>query len=262
MQRILAAFAIMAALLAAVPAFAFEPQIDPEADKILKEMCDYVASLKSMKFEQDITEEKVYANGEKLEFHKTAAIQVQRPDKLRSDATGDEGGESVFIINGPKFGLYRSVDNVYGVMDAPPALDASLDYVLEKLAVNAPTSDLLKDDPYKTIMPNVLEGGYVGDAVIDGKPCRHLAFRQLEVDWQIWVAEGDKPLPLRVVITDKTLHGNPQHRVTFTSWKPDEKIADSAFSYAPPKDAQKIDLIVPKAEAEAPAKPNASGAAN
>jgi hypothetical protein len=244
MQRKMAAFVFVAALLAAVPASAFEARIDPMADKIFKQMCDYVASLTSFTVEEDMAEDKVFPNGEKLEFNKTAVIQARRPDKLRSDATGDAGGKTVVVINGPKFSVYKSSDNVYGELDVPPALDASLDYVLEKLAVNAPTSDLFKDDPYAAIMPGVLEAAYVGDAKIGGKACRHLAFRQLEVDWQVWVAYGDRPLPLRVVITDKTLHGNPQHRVTFTKWDVKAKIADKAFRYAPPKDAQKIDLIV------------------
>ncbi len=237
-------FLALMTALAATPAYAFEAKIDAEADAVFKQMCAAVASLKTLAVDEDITEDKVFPNGQKLAFNKTAKIAIAKPGKLRSVTTGDAGGETVVVIDGPKFGLYKSSDNVYGELDVPPTLDASLDYILAKLSVNAPTSDLFKDDPYAAIMPGILEATYVGDAKIGGKPCRHLAFRQLEVDWQIWVAYGDRPLPVRVVITDKTLHGNPEYRVDFKNWKANPQLPGNTFSYAPPKDAQKIDLIV------------------
>jgi Predicted periplasmic protein (DUF2092) len=42
-----------------------------------------------------------------------------------------------------------------------------------------------KNDPYKELMPLVVEAKDLGSGVIRGVECDHLAFRTEEVDWQI-----------------------------------------------------------------------------
>lgn len=247
-KAMLATCCLVAILWASVPALAFEPRIDPEANRVFKEMCDYIAGLRSFSVEEVITEDKVYPDGQKIEFRKTSRVRIKRPDKLKAETLGD-GGKTVVVINGPRFYLHKGADNVWGEFSVPPNLDAALDDMLAKLDVNAPSSDLFKDDPYGAIMPGVLSGILVGATTIDGRPCRHLAFRQLEVDWQIFVAEGDKPLPVLAVITDKTLHGNPQHRIAFTKWDIKEKNGDKTFDFTPPDGAQKVELLAPDAPA-------------
>jgi hypothetical protein len=40
--------------------------------------------------------------------------------------------------------------------------------------------------------------------------CDHLAFRQLDTDWQLWVEKGSRPLPRKIVITTRYEVGDPQ----------------------------------------------------
>ena len=59
-------------------------------------------------------------------------------------------------------------------------------------------------------MEGVVDGKDLGSGVIDGVECDSLAFRTEEVDWQIWIAHGDRPYPCRFVITTKQLTNRPQ----------------------------------------------------
>ena len=51
----------------------------------------------------------------------------------------------------------------------------------------------------------------VGPSVVGGVTCEQYAFRQADIDWQIWIQLGDYPLPRRLVATTTTdEYGNRQ----------------------------------------------------
>ena len=58
---------------------------------------------------------------------------------------------------------------------------------------------------------------FVGDDL-----CDHYAFRQGKIDWQIWITAGGKPLPRKIVITNRADEARPQS-VSLIDWnlKPD-----------------------------------------
>jgi hypothetical protein len=60
-------------------------------------------------------------------------------------------------------------------------------------------------------------GYYVGEATIAGILCDNLALRNEDEDVQLWVAQGDKPVPRRIVVTYKNLDGQPQFWTQFVS---------------------------------------------
>ena len=50
--------------------------------------------------------------------------------------------------------------------------------------------------------PRVASADYVEKTTITDVPCDHLAVRLANgVDFQVWIAQGDQPLPRRIVIT-------------------------------------------------------------
>jgi hypothetical protein len=85
----------------------------------------------------------------------------------------------------------------------PGTIDQLEDVLRNKYHRPVPAADLLIEDPYKELMPEVNDVKDLGAGVIHGVECDHLAFRTKEVDWQIWIAEGARPYPCRYVITSK-----------------------------------------------------------
>jgi hypothetical protein len=71
----------------------------------------------------------------------------------------------------------------------------------------------------------------------------HLAFRNAEVDWQIWIQQGDRPVPRKLVVTSKRMPGSPQFVTVLSDWQTAPAITDTTFSFVPPKGAQKIDFL-------------------
>jgi hypothetical protein len=81
----------------------------------------------------------------------------------------------------------------------------------------------------------------IGPATVGNVPCDHFALHQSDVDWQIWIERGAKPLPRKLVIMTMTEPEQPQHEVTY-EWTLDKKMPEAFFSFTPPKGAHRIDF--------------------
>ena len=81
---------------------------------------------------------------------------------------------------------------------------------------------------------------YVEKTTTVGVPADHIAAKTPTVDFQVWVAQGDRPLPLRVVLTYKNTRGQPQFRAQFSDWNLDIKPSETLFSFTPPAGVRQI----------------------
>ena len=94
------------------------------------------------------------------------------------------------------------------------------------------------------IQARVVEAEYVETATIDGLPCDHIAARTSQgVDFQVWIAQGDEPLPRRIVITYTDENGQPQFWADLTGWNLSPEISESSFQFTPPEGAEKVQFL-------------------
>ena len=94
------------------------------------------------------------------------------------------------------------------------------------------------------IQARVVEAEYVETATIDGLPCDHIAARTLQgVDFQVWIAQGDEPLPQRIVINYTDENGQPQFWADLTGWNLSPEISASSFQFTPPEGAEKVQFL-------------------
>jgi hypothetical protein len=82
--------------------------------------------------------------------------------------------------------------------------------------------------------------------------CDHLAFRTADVDWQIWVAQGDKPFPCRFTITSKMTALAPSYSIEFSGWKTGSEIAADDFQLKPAAGAREVAIVELKGLDEVP----------
>ena len=73
--------------------------------------------------------------------------------------------------------------------------------------------------------------------------CDHLAGRRKNTDFQIWIAQGDKPLFQRLIITYKLAEGQPQFRAQFQRLELAPEVPDSLFAFTPPEGSEKIPFL-------------------
>ena len=59
--------------------------------------CDLLKSAKQFSFKAEVTDDRVYTEGKKLQFAFDLEAFVQRPDKLRINAQGDTRKQAVLL---------------------------------------------------------------------------------------------------------------------------------------------------------------------
>lgn len=237
------AFACAALLAAPFSGTAAPPAgVDPEADRVLRAMTSHVAGLKQFSAKTENTIEAVTTDGQKIQFTAPANVTVSRPNKLFAERRGDIVDQA-FYYDGKSLTLYNPGTKHFATVPAPATIDEMLDLARTKLDIIAPGSDLLDTRAYERLMADATSGDYLGVAVVGGHRCHHLAYRAGVVDWQLWVREGNQPLPCKYVITSTDVAGAPQFTVEVTSWDSAPKVAASLFDFVPPADAKKIEFL-------------------
>jgi hypothetical protein len=235
---------ILLVVISGLPARSYgeTPDVEPKADQTLRKMSDYMAQLQQFKIQTENMLEIVLTSGQKIQYYNQLEIAIKRPNKLRVGREG-EVYDQEFFYDGKTLTQYSKGANYYASIEVPPTLDGALEFALETLHIEAPAADLIYSNSYEILMENVVSGFYVGMSNVDGVNCHHLAYRNNDVDWQIWIEDGDKPLPKKFVITTKWLTGAPQYTVSVKSWDLSPKLKDDMFTFVPPKDAKKIEFV-------------------
>ena len=232
--RISAAAACIATL--ASPALA-----EDDAARILKAMTDYTAGQKSISATFDSDIEVITPDLQKLQFTSSGQIRLERPDKLRVKRTGGYTDVDL-VFDGKTVSLYGNNAKAYVQADAAGTIDQLIDRLQSTAGGAMPGTDLLLSNSFDELTANVIEARHIGQGVIDGVECEHLAFRGVDTDWQIWVESGARPIPRKYVITSKTLAGAPQYSVRIKEWKTDVPAEADTYVFKPPADAKKVDL--------------------
>jgi len=219
-----------------------ERVVEMEADLVLRAMGDYIAGIKQFEIQTENTLEVVLQSGQKIQFDTPASLVMQRPNKFRAQRKG-EGIDQTLSYDGKMLTLIMKDRNMYASIPAPPTIEETIDFARETLDLVAPAGDLVFKNSYELLMEDVVSGFYVGRSIVDKVLCHHLAFRGKDVDWQIWVETGDRPLPRKFIITSKWISGAPQFCIYVKSWNLLPLITDETFNFIPPKGAEKVDFV-------------------
>jgi hypothetical protein len=216
-------------------------QAADDSDKLLKAMSDYVGAQKSISATFDSDIEVITPDLQKIQFTSSGQVQLSRPDKIRMRRTG--GYTDVELVyDGKTLTLSGNHTKAYVQQEMSGSTDQIIDQVRDKLGTAMPGTDLLLTSSFDELMQGVIDGRHIGQGVIDGVECEHLAFRNADTDWQIWVETGARPIPRKYVITSKAVAGAPQYTLRIKDWKTDAAAGADAFAFKPAADATKVTI--------------------
>ncbi len=223
------------------------PGIERRADRILREMSAYLSAATAFTFHADVTYDNVVDDSQMIQYGGTAEVSVRRPDRLRAEYRGDERRSSV-VIDGRTATIYDLAMNVYSVTEVPAGLDAAVDHIFDEYGFSVPIADFVYADPYHALTEFVDSGFWVGLHSVDGTPCHHLAFSQETIDWQIWIEDGPRPVPRKLVITYKDEPGAPQYTARLSRWDLQSRLSNHYFEFHPPIGADEIEFMAVPAD--------------
>ncbi len=214
---------------------------EEDAKRLLKAMSDYLAAQQAISFAYDATLEVVTKEDQKLALASSGTVVLNRPDKIHATRSGGFADVEM-SFDGKTLTLLGKNLNIYAQEDVPGTIDHLIDELRVKHNRPLPAADLLSPNSYEVLMLDVVDTKDLGSGVIGGVECDYLAFRKNEVDYQIWIAQGERPYPCRYVITSKLIAGGPQYTIQIRDWKTGDEVAATDFSFKNPTDARKVDL--------------------
>lgn len=215
--------------------------IEDGAIDALKEMSTYLSSLNTVGITTQGTIDAITGDGQRIQLDGSTTYKVRRPGFV-IDYNSDIKSRR-FIYDGKTFTVYSPKLGFYATVPAPPTNREVLETIYNKFGIALPLEDLFRwaDASYADRLQALRSAYEVGTATIDGVPTDHYAFREADVDWEIWIQQGDQPLPRKLVIVDRTDPARP----TFTTrmaWAVNPTFSDADFTFTPDANAKRIQL--------------------
>ena len=214
-----------------------EPTTDAErlarGRDLIQQMSTRLAAATAVRVTTTEVRDLVHASGRKETVSTTGVYTMRRPDRFHTKATGGRGLETWY--NGKTLTIAMHADKVFAQAPMPDTIDRTLDALAERYDVPLPMGDLFHSSAAKALLSDTTTGGYAGTENVGSTPAVHLAFKDIGVDWDLWLPVQGEPLPLRLKVVQKSRKGQPSADLTFTAW-----------DFAPQADA----TFVPKVPAE------------
>jgi hypothetical protein len=225
--------------------------VDPDAVSAVVEMGKRLRALKSFSVEAEMSSDEVLESGEKLTHLEHVKADVKPPSGLRV-ARISTRRERIFFYDGKRAVLWGPTTGYYTSIPFDGRLKDLIVTAAQKYSYEVPLADLFLWGADEEDIKEIKAGNYVGTAMVGDRVCDHYAFRQNNVDWQIWIDKAAGGLPCRYAIVDLSDEARPMFQATVRI-KNGVVFDDARFQFVPPKDAVEIPFLTGDEEPEMPA---------
>jgi hypothetical protein len=228
----------------------FDSAITPEARSAMEAMKAALNNLQRVSVTAEVSRDETLSYGYKLQHNEFVKMDVERPSKLRVDVSGDLKNRT-YYYDGAEFTVLAKDLDVYAKKPVNGTIRELVGMLLDR-GVDMPLIDMLYDGQAGDLLDDVRVGIVVGDSTIEGEQVTHLAFRQPDVDWQLWLSKSNN-LPRKIAITTRYSVGDPQYQAVL-HWNTSPKFAANTFVFTPEKGVTQIKMNEPAVAASGGAK--------
>jgi len=217
------------------------PNIDPQALERLQNMSYFLGSKSEYTFKADAMFDVLIRGERTIQYSAQETVYIQKPDKFTIKFVTDIGGYKIWYTAGQAT-LLSLPTNDFSLAPLPGSIDQALKKLLEQYNFAPALSEFLFINTYRVMTENVTSGAYFGTSKVFGTKCDHLAFVQDDINWQIWIESGRRPIPRKLVITYKNQPGSPQFIAILKDWVTDKPITGYAFKADIPNVNNRVDM--------------------
>ncbi|HUD29013.1 MAG TPA: DUF2092 domain-containing protein [Novosphingobium sp.] len=214
--------------------------IDPVAIEALTGMGKYLNSLKSFELRTKAVAETGVGDLD-LQVHLgyEGLYKVQRPTAFYVELKSDRAVREYFY-DGKSFTVNVPRQNFYSTVSAPSTIREMVEKAYIEYGIDLPLADLF----YWAEQPStdgVTTAVRIGFAKVNGQEADQFAFQGPDLDWQLWIARGKAPLPLKIVITDRSDSMHPSYSAELT-WNTAPTLKAADFKFTPGAKASSIKM--------------------
>lgn len=233
-----------AVLLAQGAALAAEPKAPaepPQVEEVLRAMSAYLAKQKAFSYHAEVEFDQVLPHGPKIRLSGAVDVSVARPGSLFVDYRDDVSDRVIWLQKG-KLTIFDPVASTYAEVTGPKDIDGMVEKLEKDYGMALPLGELAESDPNAVLSRGIDLAYYVGVHNVEGVYCHHLVLQRPDLDLQVFVEVGDKPLVRKLVFEYPDRLGMPQYTASITEWSLEAPKAD-LFSPKVPKDAAEIGFL-------------------
>jgi hypothetical protein len=223
-------------------------QRDPAAIAALEQMGAYLRTLTTFQIDADITNEEVLDTGQSIQYTAAVDLVAQRPNRLRVNLDSTRKRRQYFY-DGSTLTIWAPRQAFYAQIVAPPTIQQLIAQASDRLDLAIPFADMFELGQNAELTNRITSAMVIGSEAVDDQVCTHYAFRQARVDWEIWIREGEQPLPCRYRIVSLEDDARPAYEVSLT-WNMTPTIGPNTFTFVPPEGADRIPIAVKTASAQ------------
>jgi hypothetical protein len=215
---------------------------DPRAVEVLSKMSAFTACLDRLVISGEVHADARLGAGMVISNPSEIEVNIDRPGSLYISSFDGLTTKEIYIHNG-QLTVFDSEHNYYARTKVPEDIEQAMQFALEEFEIETPLMDLILSDVSIHLLTGQETITYLTDkSRIRGVDCHHLVVRGLEIDLQLWVEEGDRPVPRKVLMTSKWESGSPRHLV-FLDWSPRTDFDQTIFEFNAPEGSSEIKFI-------------------
>jgi hypothetical protein len=225
-----------------------EDPVDPQAVQALVRMSAFLTTLETFRLTSTSTIDVVTLEDQKVQLDAVTHYQVRRPG-IMIDLVSDQKSRQ-FYYDGKQFTVFAPQLGYYATVPAPPTNREFLTSLYARTGIQLPLEDMFRwADQDNSDIAKLTSAFNVGTATIDGVATDHWAFRSADFDWEIWIERGDRPVPRKYVLIDRTDPTLPAFTARL-SWEINPTLDAAAFTFVPKADSIAIQLATPEEVAQ------------
>ena len=224
------------------------PVRDPEAIAALERMGAYLRTVMTFGVSGDITTEEVLDTGQSIQYTGAIDIIAQRPGLMRANLDSSRKRRQYFY-DGRTLTIWAPRQGYYATVAAPPTIHEMIELASDRLGLVVPFADMFELGINPELTSRITSAMFVGTEAVEDQKCLHYAFRQPNVDWEIWIREGEQPLPCMYRITDLRDPSRPDYQARLT-WDLQPTITAETFVFVAPDGAERIPVATATAMAQ------------
>ena len=221
-----------------------EGEVEQEAIDALQRMSAYLLTFNTMQIVSDSSLDAVTNDGQRIQMDAVTTYKVRKPNGFVIDYQGAMKPRR-FYYDGKSFTVYSPKLGFYAQVPAPATNREVLDQLYQRYGISLPMEDLFRWGDNEERIKALKSAYEVGPAIVDGTETNHYAYREENIDWELWLEKGDNPIPRKLVIVDRTDPARPAFTARI-KWTFNPTFTDSDFTFVPDKDAKRIQLATYK----------------
>lgn len=222
------------------PATPEEIENTAHAVDLLRGMATFLATRERLSTTAEVGYSAVQADGQKIEFGGSRNFSIRRPDRARMESRARDGVTRFLYFDRGSLSAVIPNQRIYAAAEVPKQLDDAIDFMVRDLQIPMPLVELVHSSYLSEGIDRIISGFVVGEEVIGGVRCEHLAFRSEAADLQVWIAHGPAPLPRRIVISYRDEPGAPEFWAQFKRWDLVPDVPDEIFIFTPAPNASQV----------------------